>query len=79
MNGSTELRSSLSNYDETERSSIVADRQLLEELFANLFENRVIYHERITILSEVERVEITDSELDVTEANMHFLAPNDRS
>lgn len=51
--------------DKSEEGPIVADRRLLEELFADLFENRIIYHERITILSEIERVEITDSELDV--------------
>lgn len=39
---------------------IVADRALLEHLFSNLYNNTFIYHERITILSEVVRYEVTD-------------------
>ncbi len=65
MNGSTEQTSLPPKHDESDVCPIVVDRQLLEELFSDLYENRIIYHERITILSEVERVEITDSELDV--------------
>ena len=39
---------------------VVADRALLEHLFSNLYNNTFIYHERITILSEVVRYEVTD-------------------
>ena len=51
--------------DEIEKPLTIADRQLLEELFANLYQNQIVYHERITILSKVDRVEITDNELQV--------------
>ncbi|HCA58569.1 MAG TPA: hypothetical protein DEP46_11355 [Blastocatellia bacterium] len=44
------------------KEEIVADRNLIEELFGNLYKDRIIYHERITILSEVIKTEITEKE-----------------
>lgn len=41
----------------------VADRKLLEELFSGLYRNRIIYHERITVLSEVIKCDISDEEI----------------
>lgn len=42
----------------------VADRALLEELFSGLFRNWIIYHERITVLSEVIKFEISDAQIE---------------
>ena len=60
------MSSSLREHDDTtEVTSTVADRQLLEKLFGDLYENRIIYHERITVLAKVERVEVGDRVFDL--------------
>lgn len=46
-------------------SGKIADRELLRELFPSLHENRIIYHERITVISEVIKVEISDEEFEL--------------
>lgn len=42
------------------KEEVVANRNLIAELFGNLYNDLIIYHERITILSEVLKTEITE-------------------
>jgi len=42
------------------KDGVVADRPLIEALFGSLYKDRIIYHERITILSEVIKIDIAD-------------------
>jgi hypothetical protein len=44
------------------KEDVVADRMLIEGLFGDLYKDRIIYRERITILSEVIKTEVTDKE-----------------
>ncbi|CAN5607766.1 hypothetical protein BH24ACI3_BH24ACI3_16260 [soil metagenome] len=61
---------------DTIKEAVVADRELLEELFSNLYGSRIIYHERITILSEVIRYEITDGEFSLWHRPVKLLYAN---
>ena len=40
-------------------------KELFESLFTDLYENKVIYHERVTMLCEVIRYEVTEEGFDV--------------
>jgi len=40
-------------------------KKLFESLFSDLYENKVIYHERVTMLCEVVRYEVTDEQFDI--------------
>ncbi len=44
---------------------MIADVPLIERLFSDLFEKKIIYHERITILSELTNYEINNNCLDI--------------
>lgn len=48
-----------------DKPAIVVDNTLLERLFGNLYQNRIIYHERITVLAEVERFKLRENEFDL--------------
>jgi hypothetical protein len=41
------------------------DKEVFEYLFNNLFENKIIYHERVTILCEVDRFEVTEKRFEI--------------
>jgi len=56
--------------------SVIADRKLVEDLFNNLYESRIIYHERITILSEVIKAEITDEKYELWHRPIKLLNAN---
>ncbi len=42
------------------------NKELFESLFSDLYENRVIYHERVTMLCEVVRYEVTEDGFDIS-------------
>ncbi len=42
-----------------------SDKEVFEYLFNNLFENKIIYHERVTILCEVNRFEVTEKGFEI--------------
>ncbi len=42
-----------------------SDKEVFEYLFNNLFENKIIYHERVTILCEVDRFEVTEKRFEI--------------
>ena len=40
-------------------------KELFESLFSDLYENKVIYHERVTMLCEVVRYDVTEEQFDI--------------
>ncbi len=40
-------------------------KELFESLFSDLYENKVIFHERVTMLCDVVRYEVTDKRFDI--------------
>lgn len=40
-------------------------KELFESLFSDLYQNKVIYHERVTMLCEVVRYEVTNEQFDI--------------
>lgn len=38
------------------------DKEIFENLFSNLYENKIIYHERVTVLCEVDRYEVSEND-----------------
>jgi len=40
-------------------------KELFESLFSDLYQNKVIYHERVTMLCEVARYEVTEEGFDI--------------
>lgn len=40
-------------------------KELFESLFSDFFQNRIIYHERVTMLCEVARYEVTEDGFDI--------------
>lgn len=40
-------------------------KELFESLFSDLYQNKVVYHERVTMLCEVVRYEVTDEQFDI--------------
>ena len=36
------------------------NKELFENIFTNLFENKIIYHERVTVFCEVDKYEVTE-------------------
>ncbi len=40
-------------------------KELFESLFSDLYENKVVYHERVTMLCEVIRYEVTEDGFDI--------------
>lgn len=55
------------------KEHVVADRKLIEDLFDNLYKNRIIYNERITILSEIVDIQINDGDYEFTHRPIRLL------
>ncbi len=47
-------------------------KELFESLFSDLYQNKVIYHERVTMLCEVVRYEVTDDQFEIS---LNWLKP----
>ena len=41
------------------------DKEIFEYLFTNLFENKIIYHEKVTMLCEVDSFEVTEKGFEI--------------